>query len=186
MYLALYMAVNKKYVLEREDLLDVFLESNINLPHHKSSREPKDLLFLIEERSAVLIKRSSILEKNISKLKEQYEFQHTTFLEYLSGCAIVAGHYPNARQIKNPDARISAYFKNYWEDESMREIIIFTATIPWTLDIPQAIVHALLDKREEISKLNETDKSKRLSYINSILQQIIDEGAVLLPEDKLL
>ena len=177
-YLAYHMFFNGQRMIEKKDLCNILSKARNDMDHLVIDETVQEYIDRVEERSAVLVKRGNHAIEGRLETIEDYEFQHSTFIEYLAAYAITKGHFPNA--VKDPDKRVCGCFNGFWEDNTMREVIIFTATIPDEgYNGPEAIADTLINKIEAIEAKNETNSFERLIYLRSLLLQIYNEKAVL-------
>jgi hypothetical protein len=177
--------IEKKYLVKRLD------DSMTEMTQYKSDdiKDADDLFTRVAERE-VLVKRGSGDET------ECFKFPHKSVHEYFAGLSIANGYYPAAKAVPIALERIRTLLdtgcldesdckqKNnmdYWDKlDDMREAIIFAATIPDTIDVPQAIVQVLLEKLDEIGGLpNGPETNLRIESIKFILKQIKEEKAII-------
>ena len=102
-YLAYEMCRRGVQRLTDDEVLDLLDNLRIEYPKVRAvhSREPREFLKHLEERSSILIKSGGIWQKNKSQERPVWEFRHLTFQEYLAARAIHDGKYPNRGKPKS-------------------------------------------------------------------------------------
>ena len=102
-YLAYEMCRRGVQQLTDNEVLELLYNLRNEYPTVRAvrSREPREFLKHLEERSSILIKSGGVWQKNKTHEKPVWEFRHLTFQEYLAARAIHDGKYPNRGKPKS-------------------------------------------------------------------------------------
>ncbi|MCL1969748.1 MAG: metallophosphoesterase [Bacteroidetes bacterium] len=180
-----YLAYNMMFIgkrrqaIGRSELEQILLQSRKDLPHFfsSSSETVKEFIDNVEVRSSILINRGTHKDENSDEPELEYEFSHFTFQEYLAAYAIVMQCYSNATR----DTTIDTHFKDFFEEEGMKETILLTTVLTNRRWEAEDITNKLLEVLSNIRAQRHIDRQRRTSYIINLLMQIIADEAQLAP-----
>jgi len=144
------------------------------MKQHILNENTNQFINRVEERSELFVRRGYN-----ERLEEEYEFQHSTFQEYLASVAAVLKKYPNAKHRKS----ISDCFDDFWEVPAMQEVIVFAATYTNDIEDVQNIIRSILDQLEKVKNTRSADSVSRTNNLTNLLLRIVADEAELTPDD---
>jgi HEAT repeat protein len=95
-YLAYEMCRRGVQRLTDDEVLELLENLRVEYPKIRAvrSRDPREFLRHLEQRSSILIRSGGAWQKNNPSEKPVWEFRHLTFQEYLASRALLDGRYP--------------------------------------------------------------------------------------------
>lgn len=145
-YIAYRMSCKGIKQITRKELLKYLYDARTDVSRklYYDNISPEDFLMRTEQRSSILIRVGFKTDRKTKQLHEIYEFQHLTFLEYLTAISIRERYYPHAKRsdryidiLRNPNGLNAFSLKSV-----KTEIILLTAAmIGW--DAEEIALHLI-------------------------------------------